>query len=86
MQQYTLIRGVQRERWYFNIKPLATIAFHLVTPAHHPRRRVKSRTTADRTVGPRSPPEKVVAPAGAVVGERLAIEIRGDGRGMRSLS
>lgn len=48
MQRYTLIRGVQRERWYLNIKPFATIAFHLVTPTHHPRRRVKKRTAAVR--------------------------------------
>ena len=44
VKQYTLIRGVQRERWYLNIKPLATTAFHLVTPTHHPRRRVERRT------------------------------------------
>ncbi len=44
IQRYTLIRGVQRERWYLNIKPLATIAFHLVTPTHHPGRCVKVRT------------------------------------------
>src|ERR1700722_1911239 len=44
IQQYTLILGVQRERWYLDIEPLAAIAFHLVTPTHHPRRRVKRRT------------------------------------------
>ena len=48
MQQYTLIRRIERERWYLNIKPLATIAFHLIAPAHHPRRRIKRCTAGVR--------------------------------------
>ena len=36
-----LIRTIQRKRRYLNIKPLAAFAFHQVTSAHHPPRRVE---------------------------------------------
>ena len=45
MHQWTLSLGVQREGRYLNIKLLVVIAFHLVTSAHHPRRRVERGTT-----------------------------------------
>jgi hypothetical protein len=44
IQQYILIRAIQGERRYLNIKSLALLALHLVTSAHHPRRRVEGRT------------------------------------------
>ena len=43
IQQCTLIRGIKRERWYLDIETVATAAFHLITPTHHPRRRAKRR-------------------------------------------
>ena len=43
IQQSTLIRPIQRKRWYLYIKPLSAFALHLVTSAHHSRRRVKRR-------------------------------------------
>src|ERR1700676_4255797 len=45
VQQYILIRTIQRERRYFNIKPHAALTLHLVSPAHHSRRRVEGRAT-----------------------------------------
>ncbi len=40
-----MIRTIKRERRYLNIKPLAALSLHLVSAAHHPRRRVERRTT-----------------------------------------
>src|ERR1700679_1518159 len=45
VQQYILIRAIQRECGYLNVKQLAPIALHLVTSAHHPRRGVERRAT-----------------------------------------
>jgi hypothetical protein len=45
IQQYVLIRAIQRKRRYLNIKPLTPIVFHLVLSTHHPRRRVEMSTT-----------------------------------------
>ena len=45
VQQYILIRAIQRKRRYLNIKLLPPIVFHLVASAHHPRGRVEMSTT-----------------------------------------
>src|ERR1035437_6901926 len=45
VKQHTLIRTVQRERRYLNIKAIAALTLHLVGPAHHPRRCVEGRAT-----------------------------------------
>jgi hypothetical protein len=45
IQQYVLIRAIQRKRRYLNIKPLTPIVFHPVTSPHHPRRSVEMSTT-----------------------------------------
>src|SRR5580704_6241821 len=44
IQKYILFRAIQGERRYLNIKSLAPLTLHLVTSAHHPRRRVEGRT------------------------------------------
>src|ERR1019366_3800240 len=45
LQKYALIRTIQRERRYLNIKTLTALTLHLVGSAHHPRRRVERRAT-----------------------------------------
>jgi hypothetical protein len=45
IQKCALIRAIQRERRYLNIKTLTALTLHLVGPAHHPRRRVERRAT-----------------------------------------
>ena len=40
-----MIRAIQRERWYLDVKPLAGLTFHLVCTAHHTRRSIKGHPT-----------------------------------------
>jgi hypothetical protein len=43
---YASIRKIQRERRNLNIETLTALTLHLVSPAHHPRRRVKRRAAS----------------------------------------
>jgi hypothetical protein len=45
IRKYALIRAIKRECRYLNIKALTALSLHLVSPAHHPRRRVERRAT-----------------------------------------
>jgi len=45
VQNYALIRAIERECRYLNIKALTALSLHLVCPAYHPRRRVERRAT-----------------------------------------
>jgi hypothetical protein len=45
IQKYGVIWTIQRERRDFNIKTLSVLSLHLISPAHHPRRRVQRRAT-----------------------------------------
>ena len=45
IHEYVLIRAIQREHRYLDIKTLTALTLHLVSPAHHPRRRVERRAT-----------------------------------------
>src|ERR1700722_2150020 len=45
IQKCALIRAIERERRYLNIKTLTALTLHLLSSAHHPRRRVERRAT-----------------------------------------